>query len=93
MNIFVLNTLSALAAVTIPAGLETTINNMISGLQGIGACVVLYQIVNAGMAIAHGDDEHKQAGKKKLIGCAIAIVVIMGAFVIKDWITSMTAFS
>lgn len=88
-----MNILNTLAAITIPSGLETTINNMISGLQGIGICVVLYQIVNAGMTIAHGDDEHKRAGKKKLIGCSIAVVLILGAFVIKDWITSMAAFS
>ena len=79
-------------AVTLPAGLSTTLDNLMTAGQVIGGGVAGIILVIAGVQLMTGGRNSVEMGKTRIISLIIGMVLVSGCSVLKAFIGGLMAF-
>lgn len=81
-----------MSGVSMPSGLQTTINNLTTAGQILGGCLAGIFLVIAGIKFMHGSRESISDSKIRLACVIVGVVLCAGCSVIKLWLSSLMAF-
>ena len=78
--------------VTMPAGLSTTLDNIMTGGQVIGVATAGVILVIAGIQFMTGGRNAVEMGKSRIIFLIVGLVLVAGCSVLKTFLVGLMAF-
>lgn len=79
-------------AVSLPAGLSTTLDNLMTAGQIIGGGLAGIILVIAGIQLMTGGRNSVEMGKTRIISLIIGMILVSGCSVLKAFIGGLMAF-
>ncbi len=78
--------------ISMPSGLQTTLNNLMTAGQAIGGGLAGIFLVLSGIHFMHGSRESIENSKIRLACVIVGSVMCAGCSVLKVWISSLMGF-
>lgn len=78
--------------VTMPSGLSTTLDNIMTGGQVIGIATAGVILVIAGVQFMTGGRNAVEMGKNRIIFLIVGLVLVAGCSVLKTFLVGLMAF-
>ncbi len=79
-------------AVTIPSGLQQTLDNIMTGGQVVGLALAGIFIVIAGIQFMTGGRNAVEMSKTRIVCIIVGTVLVAGCSVLKTFLTGLMAF-
>lgn len=87
-----INFVPHMLAVTIPSGLQQTLDNIMTGGQVIGIALAGIFIVIAGIQFMTGGRNAVEMSKTRIVCIIVGTVLVAGCSVLKTFLTGLMAF-
>jgi hypothetical protein len=79
-------------AASMPSGLQTTLNNIMTAGQAIGGGLAGIFLVISGIKFMHGSRDSVESSKLRLACVIVGVIICAGCSVLKTWLQGLMNF-